>query len=241
MTLPGVSVCFPAYNEEKTVGAVLQEAYDLLRAWEIKFELIVCDDASRDDTGKIVDDFARGKSEVRIIHHEQNKGIRETFEELYKSATQDFVFLNSTDGQWKTEILIKMLPMTEKWDVIIASRIKKPYDWKRLFISSVFNLIPQFAFGVQTYDAGAVKLMRREIIDRFPIISITPFSEAERLIKASKSGYRITEYPVTVAFRETGKSNAIKWSVLKNTLSDVVRVWWSVQVKKECPKGAVNR
>jgi glycosyltransferase involved in cell wall biosynthesis len=235
MTFPSVSVCFPAYNEEKTVGEVLQHAYDLLTTWQLNFEMIVCNDASKDGTRTIVDFFAAGKPEVRVIHHPVNKGIRDTFEELNHSAKNDFIFLNSTDGQWKTESLIEMLPLTRDWDVVIASRKKKPYGPGRLFISSVFNLIPRILFGVNTYDAGAVKLIRRDIIEKFPLVSTTPFSEAERLIKASKAGFKITEFPVEVEYRKTGKSTAVKWSVLRHTLMDVVRVWWNVQVTKQYP------
>lgn len=233
MDCPDVSVCFPAYNEEKTVGSVLQNAYDLLKSVAVDFELIVCDDASKDGTAMIIDTFAKGKPEVRVIHHSINRGIRDTFEELNREARKTYVFLNSTDGQWKTEILIDMLPMTQNWDVIIASRIKKPYGMIRLFVSGVFNLLPRVLFGVKTFDAGAVKLIRKEIIDRFPVISVSPFSEAERLIKARKAGYTITEFPVDVEYRKTGKSTAVNWSVLRQTLPDVLRVWWSVQITRD--------
>lgn len=235
MIFPSVSVCFPAYNEEKTVGSVLEGAYNLLISWSLQFEMIICNDASTDHTGEIIDSFAKNKPEVRIIHHSFNKGIRDTFEELNREARNEFVFLNSTDGQWKTEILIDLLQMTDKWDVIIASRKTKPYGINRLFISGVFNLIPRLLFGVNTYDAGAVKLIKKEIINRFPLISLSPFSEAERLIKAQKAGYKISKYPVEVEYRKTGKSTAIKWSVLSKTLPDVWKVWWSVQMAKDYP------
>lgn len=232
MDFPSVSVCFPAYNEEKTVGLVLQNAYNFLKKNSIDFELIICNDASKDKTGEIIDDFAGGKPEVRVIHHTVNKGIRDTFEELNQTARNSFVFLNSTDGQWKTESLMQMLPMTKDWDVVIASRIKKPYGFKRLFISWFFNFLPRILFGVKTFDAGAVKLVNREIIEKIPLISKTPFSEAERLIRAIKAGYRVTEYPVDVEFRKTGKSSAVKWSVLSHTLSDVIMVWFDVSFGK---------
>jgi glycosyltransferase involved in cell wall biosynthesis len=233
MNYPSVSVCFPAYNEEKTVGLVLQSAYNLLKSNQIDFEFIVCNDASKDNTGDIINDFAVGKPEVRVIHHQKNMGIRDTFEELNMTAVNNFVFLNSTDGQWKTESLLKMLPMTVDWDVIIASRIRKPYGFKRLFISWFFNFLPRFLFGVNTFDAGAVKLVKREIIEKIPLISTTPFSEAERLIRAIKAGYRVTEYPVDVEFRKTGKSSAVKWSVLSHTLTDVIRVWFDMTFGKQ--------
>jgi glycosyltransferase involved in cell wall biosynthesis len=241
MNFPSVSVCFPAYNEEKTVGSVLENAYKILKSNQIDFELIVCNDASKDNTGAIIDQFANGKPEVRVIHHQENKGIRDTFEELNQSARNVFVFLNSTDGQWKTESLLQMLPMTQKWDVIIASRKRKPYGLKRLFISWFFNFLPKFLFGVDTFDAGAVKLVRREIIEKFPLISSTPFSEAERIIRAVKAGYQVTEYPVEVEYRKTGKSTAVKWSVLRHTLADVFRVWLAVRFSKKNLKDVSTR
>jgi hypothetical protein len=125
-----------------------------------------------------------------------------------------------------------MLPMTKDWDVIIASRIKKPYGYNRLLISWFFNFLPKLFFGVKTFDAGAVKLLRREIIEKLPIISTTPFSEAERLIRSVRAGYRVTEFPVAVEFRKTGKSSAIKWSVLRCTLIDVFRVWLDLNFQK---------
>jgi len=228
MNYPSVSVCFPAYNEENTVGSVLEDAYEILKSNSIDFELIICNDASKDNTGEIINQFAKGKPEVRVIHHTENRGIRDTFEELNQSTRNAFVFLNSTDGQWKTDSLLQMLPMTQHWDVIIASRKRKPYGLKRLFISWFFNFLPKVLFGVSTFDAGAVKLVRREIIEKIPLISTTPFSEAERLIRAVKAGYQVTEHPVEVEFRKTGKSSAVKWSVLRHTLSDVIRVWIDV-------------
>jgi glycosyltransferase involved in cell wall biosynthesis len=232
MISPGVSVCFPAFNEEKTVGKVLQNAYELLKENQLDFELIICDDASMDKTGQIIDQFSSNKPEVHIIKHIKNKGIRDTFEDLYRVSTKAFVFLNSTDGQWKTDILLEMLPMTADWDIIIASRIHKPYGLNRLFISWFFNFLPKILFDVNTFDAGAVKLVKKEIIEKFPLISTTPFSEAERIIRACKSGYRITEFPVEVEYRKTGKSTAVKWSVLRLTLLDVFRVWRDINFRK---------
>jgi glycosyltransferase involved in cell wall biosynthesis len=69
MIFPSVSVCFPAYNEKDTVGAVLEHAYELLKGWNLIFEMIVCDDASSDGTAKIIDDFSISKPESRVIHH----------------------------------------------------------------------------------------------------------------------------------------------------------------------------
>jgi glycosyltransferase involved in cell wall biosynthesis len=226
---PSVSVCFPAYNEEATIGGVLEEAHGLLAASGLDYEILVCNDGSRDRTGPIVDEIARRIPRLRAIHHPQNRGIHDTFEHLYRESTCEFVFLNSTDRQWDTRILLDMIPLTSEWDVIIASRRRKHYGVARTVISSGFNLLPRLLFGVRTEDAGAVKLVRREIIERCPLVSRSPFSEAERLIRAARAGYRITVRPVMTAPRHTGRSRGVSAALVIESLRDVVRVWWALR------------
>jgi glycosyltransferase involved in cell wall biosynthesis len=227
--LPGVSVCFPAYNEEATVGEVLREAHDLLSGSELDYEIIVCNDGSQDRTRAIIEAAAASLPRMRALNNPQNLGIRETFERLYSEASKEFVFLNSTDRQWPTRILFDMLPLTSDWDVVIASRKEKHYTATRRLVSWGFNTAPSILFGVRTYDAGAVKLVRREIIQRFTLVSKSPFSEAERLIRAARAGYRITDYPVTIAARLAGRANGVSFRSVVEALKDVVRVWLTLR------------
>jgi glycosyltransferase involved in cell wall biosynthesis len=227
---PSVSVCFPAYNEEASIGDVLEEADAILAGLGTRYEILVCDDGSSDATGAIADQLAASRPSIRVLHHPRNLGIRETFEHLYSEAALDFIFLNSTDRQWPTAILADMLPMTADYDIVVACRRDKHYGWFRALVSSVYNWLPRLLFGVSTYDAGAVKLMRRSLIDSVRPVSRSPFAEAERLIRASRMGYRIGNLPVETSPRLTGKSNSIKLMVLFQAVADVGRVWWLVNV-----------
>jgi glycosyltransferase involved in cell wall biosynthesis len=231
-SLPSVSVCFPAYNEEATIADVLSDAHKLLSSAGLDYEIIVCNDASTDKTKSIIEKFTSNLPNFRLINNSQNLGINKTFELLYSEAKKEFVFLNSTDQQWKTSILFEMLPLTKEWDIVIARRKNKHYGIIRSVVSFIFNLVPQFLFGVRTFDAGAVKIVRREIIQRLPLVSISPFSEAERLIRASREGYKIIEYPVDILPRKTGKSKGIKPGVYLNVMRDIFCVWHDMHFKK---------
>lgn len=226
MSSPSVSVCFPAYNEEATICSVLEEAHQLLSKSTLEYEIIVCNDGSKDRTGSIIEGLAAEIPHLRVLHHPNNLGICATFEHLYSEATNEFVFLNSTDRQWKTSIIFDLLPLTKDWDVIIASRKDNHYGAMRRFISWGFNRVPSILFGVRTFDAGAVKLIRREIIQRFALMSRSPFSEAERLIRAARAGYRITQFPVEVSVRQTGVAHGVNIGVVMSSLIDIPRVWW---------------
>jgi glycosyltransferase involved in cell wall biosynthesis len=236
MTLPSVTVCFPAHNEEATIGDVLQEAYALLSESALEYEIIVCNDGSEDHTPAIIRDVASRIPNLRVLDHPSNLGIRATFEHLQSAATKEFVFLNAADRQWRTAILFDMLPLTTNADIIVASRVNKQYGLGRRLVSWVFNLVPLILFGVRTVDAGAVKLVRREIIQRFALVSKSPFSEAERLIRAARAGYRIVQFPVEVSERRVGRASGIRLSLLFGAVADVPRVWWSLRKEKATGK-----
>jgi glycosyltransferase involved in cell wall biosynthesis len=227
-----VSVCFPAFNEEGTVRDVLVHAHEILSKSALDYEILVCDDGSKDRTPQILDELGATLPKFRVFHNPKNLGIRATFEFLYSQAQKECVFLNSTDGQWKTEILFDVAPMASQWDVIIASRRNKHYSAFRTFVSWGFNLIPRILFGVRTYDAGAVKLMKREIITRFMLVSKSPFTEAERLIRAARAGYRITEYPVDIAPRRSGKAQGVRFKYVWVALMDLFRVFWAIRIRR---------
>ena len=60
----------PAYNEEPTVAAVLDELYPLVD------ELVVVDDGSTDDTRNEIEQWlARGRPHCRLLVHEVNRGM----------------------------------------------------------------------------------------------------------------------------------------------------------------------
>lgn len=227
--MPSVSVCFPAYNEQETIESVLTDAHELLSTSGLDYEILVCDDGSLDNTARIAEEIAARLPRIRVLRNKKNLGIRATFERLYREASNELVFLNSTDRQWETSILFEILPLTCEFDIVIASRRDKHYGLARSFTSWVFNLIPPLLFGVKTYDAGAVKLVRREVIERFTLVSRSPFTEAERLIRAERAGYRIASHPVSVSERGSGKARGAKLSSVIEAGKDVVRVWLALR------------
>jgi len=230
--LPSVSVCFPAYNEQATIESVLTEAHELLSRSQLDYEVLVCNDGSADRTGQIVEQVASRLPNVRVLNNPLNMGIHATFERLYHEASKDFVFLNSTDRQWETSLLFEMLPLTDTFDIVIAARKNKHYSWTRRFVSWAFNALPAILFGVETHDAGAVKLVRREIIERFSLVSRSPFSEAERLIRAARAGYKITSYPVSISSRTAGRARGASPSSVIKAITDVVRVFWALRISR---------
>ena len=119
----------PAYNEEPTVAAVLEELYPLVD------ELVVVDDGSTDGTRAEIERWmAKGRPNCRLLIHGHNRGMSEAY---YTALTQlrdrladgeldadDLVFTVDADGQHDLQVLDELVEMTrvEGLDANIARR-----------------------------------------------------------------------------------------------------------------------
>ncbi len=180
-----LSVVLPVFNEEEALPAVLDEALAALDGADFSHEIVLLDDASTDRTPDILRDFQRRYPEtVRLLRHERNRGIAAACSSLYAGAHGRFVFINGSDGQWRTAECLRMMALRHRFDVVVGRRVKKQYRLGRQLVSAAFNLLPRLLFGVAVHDAGSIKLFRREVL-ALPLLSRGPFREAERLVRRS--------------------------------------------------------
>lgn len=213
----------PAYNEEATLAAVFQQACEVLEALHADYEIILCDDASQDSTQEIIKGLLNKGGQAKAIYHQQNQGIFKTFEELYQAASKELVILFPGDGQWSPQLLPQAIETIAAGnDVVIAARQQKQYTIFRKINSWAFNSLVRLLYGVDLYDIGAVKLVRRKIIQDFPVGTLSAFSEAERLLKAHKAGYKIGVIWVEHNDRKDGKASGARFKHIVKAFKDLI-------------------
>ena len=220
----GISICIPAYNEEKTIEQAVHDASETLKKTNVPGEILVIDDCSNDSTKEILERTKKNMPILQVRHHAANQGIAKTFNELYRWASRELVFLYPADGQWKMNILIDMFGLIDDYDLVVARRTKKHYNLSRKIVSWIFNFLPILLFRTRTYDAGSLKLARREIYD-IPVISSGVFVEAERIVRAKRLGYRIGSIGVDHIPRISGKSSGAKLALIAQSIVDLISCW----------------
>ena len=225
----GVTICIPAYNEEPTIQQVVLDADSTLEQISISGEILVIDDCSTDRTWQILRDVQNTLPRLQLRRHETNQGIASTFAELYQWAGKGLVFLNSSDGQWQMSTLLELLPMANQYDIVIARRPIKHYNFGRQLVSWLFNTLPVIFFATRTYDAGSVKLVRRSVYD-ISIISSGVFGEAERIIRAQRRGFRIGVRDVAHFPRTSGKALGAKPALVIEAMKDLLQCWFDIVI-----------
>jgi glycosyltransferase involved in cell wall biosynthesis len=230
-----LSIVMPVFNEEEALPSVLEEAMSSIARAPFSCEFLLCDDGSSDRSPAILDQWRkRHPNVIRILRHEKNQGIAAACRTLFGAARGKYVFLNASDGQWKTADCLDLMAVRDRYDLVIATRRKKRQNYTlwRSIVSDVFNLMPLVLFGVRTYDAGSNKLYKAELL-QIPLISRSVFAEAERIIRSQRRGFRVGAVDVDFYPRAGGHSTGVRFGVIVRSVADLFRCWWRIMICRD--------
>lgn len=112
-----ISIAMATYNG----GHYLRDQFDSILDQTVSFtELIVCDDASTDDSWSILQEYAAKDSRVRIFRNEQKLGFLRNFEKALGLSTCDYIALSDQDDIWTQDHLEKLLKGIEDKLVVVG-------------------------------------------------------------------------------------------------------------------------
>lgn len=230
MIKPTVSIVCPTYNEAGIAAKVLAKLYLLVSRRIPRFEIVVLDDGSGDTNLKELSAYAKGKRKIRVISQTPNQGIAISVRRLYTLVRYEWTIFFSLDAEWDPMDVVRFYERFSMGDcdMVLGVRKEKHYSPGRKFVSWLYNTIVFSLFGVKTSDAGSIKAMNTNIVQKVPIVSIGVFDEAERIVRASRMGYRIAS--IAVNHLPTRKSARMipRPALILQAAGDLIRVWFSI-------------
>lgn len=168
-TNPKVSILVAVYNVEKYIGqcikSIIRQDYDNL-------EIILVDDCSADNSGKICDKYAENDKRIKVIHHKKNtrqSGVRNTGLE---HATGEYItFVDGDDWLASdfvsymlkvitltgTDIAINPVNFTTRNEIQVKTQDIKTWSSEKALAEFLF---PHFSIGAWN------KIYRRDFIEK---------------------------------------------------------------------------
>lgn len=150
-----LSVAAPAYNEADGIEAVIAEWHGFLSdASEVaEFEIVICNDGSRDRTGDILDRLTITYPQLAPVHFAQNQGAAAALTAAIAATRGDWVLLMDSDGQFPIQALPDMLAALRRTGgrAAIGIRQKKDVPFAR-FGSWASGCIANLAHGSRLAD-----------------------------------------------------------------------------------------
>ena len=225
--LTGISVVLPAYNEEESIVEALELTVQALEESFADYEVIVVNDASKDDTLRLTTEFAEKHPQVRVIDNEVNLGQGGSLCKAFSAAEKDIISHNGVDLPLDPKDYTKLMPYLEKDDIVVAARTERAgYTFYRTIISVVNLVMLNVLFGLGLSDYNFVQLYKRQVWEKAkPTTRSTGFFYPEVIIRAHDAGFTIREIPITYQARQKGVATAGNPRVVLSSLRDLLSFW----------------
>jgi len=231
-----LSIVIPAYNEEKNIKAgVLEQVRKYLSKQNYLWEVILVDDASKDNTVILLREYCKTHKGFRLME-EPHRGKGGTVIAGMLAAKGEVSIFTDMDQATPINQLNKILPKVEKgYDVVIGSRAGRegaPLFRKLMAYGFAIlrTLVLRLPFkdtqcGFKAFKENAAKKIfsRMKLFDdnkRSEKAGVTAGFDLELLYIARKLGLKIAEVPVEWHHQETERVNPIKdsWEGFRDLL-----------------------
>jgi glycosyltransferase involved in cell wall biosynthesis len=219
-----VSVLVPAKDEAANLPEFLRLCAEALGAAGFSFEVVVVDDGSRDETGRILRDLEPTYPFLRVVTHRRQRGIADALRSAGDVARGDVFVFYPADLQYLPEDIPRLVaPVLEgRADIVTGTKQGK---YEKAFVSRVYNTLCRWLFGVRVTDLNSVKAYRREVMQGVPL---RPDWHRYMVVIAAADGFRLDSLPVPLYPRRAGTSK-FGWKRIPVGLFDLLSVWFQLR------------
>jgi glycosyltransferase involved in cell wall biosynthesis len=224
-----VSVLVPAKDEAENLPLFMELAAEAFaKSPAVRFEVVVVDDGSVDDSWTVLQGLAREYPFLRIVRHRSKRGIADALRTGYLNSSGKVLVFYPADLQFKPEDIPRLVApiLDDAADMVTGFKEGK---YEKAFVSGIYNGLSRALFDVPVKDLNSVKAYRREIMDALPI---RPDWHRYMIVIAAAQGFTVTEIPIPLYPRHAGKSK-FGLSRIPVGLLDMLSVWFELRFGKK--------
>jgi glycosyltransferase involved in cell wall biosynthesis len=198
-----VSVVIPAYNEEKTIGNVIEETIQIMDSLGLPYEIIVVDDGSTDRTREVASRY-----KATVLSNGRNRGKGYALRKGFQHAQGDIVVTIDADGSHKPKEIPDLInPLFNGADIVAGSRFLgdgKNHTCKLHMLGNhlINTAIMVLTRKLITDSQTGLRAFKREFLQKIHLESYGYEIETEITVKSLKNGFKLKEVPISCEKRK---------------------------------------
>ncbi len=231
--LSSLSIFVPTYNEEANISLIIEDVLKYVPSLADKWELIVVNDGSTDQTARMVRTYSERYENIRLINHAKNRGYGAAVKTGLRESRYNWIFFTDSDRQFRFDELSSFIAKRDLGDYVIGYRKKRRDPLIRLIIAQGFLRIWNYLlFGLTVKDVDcAYKLIPKKCLKNISLKTESAITVTELLYKLTLRGYRYVQVPVTHYSRPYGRQTGNHPSVMYKALRESVALWQSSKTR----------
>jgi dolichol-phosphate mannosyltransferase len=237
------SLIIPLYNEQDNILPLVEEIEWVMSSFKDKWELILINDGSIDNTQSMIDQLIPSRPFLRSITFKKNSGQTAAFDAGFKAARGLWTITLDGDGQNDPRdiplLIDKVYSIDGGYDLVAGKRTRRQDSWYKKAISKVANQVRSWILKDNISDTGcSLKLYRTKCLGQIRL-----YKGMHRFLPAlfQLEGFSVSEVPVHHRERRRGKS---KYHLFNRGISlffDTLAIAWmrkrktQYEIEKELP------
>lgn len=200
-----ISVVVPVFNEERSVGPLVDELQAALDALDRPSEILFVDDGSSDGTADRLAALAAEHERVGVVTLRRNFGKAIALMAGFREARGEVIITIDGDLQDDpSEIPTLLAELDAGADLVSGWKRDRQDPWSRRAASKVFNGVTAKVTGSTLHDLNCgFKAYRAEVVRS---LALTGDQYRYIPVLAQNEGFRVTEVPVNHRQRSFGHS-----------------------------------
>ena len=227
---PSISIFFPCYNDEKTIGKLVEDALRVVKTLTNDYEVIVIDDASADGSRKVLERLAQKQGKLKLIFHKKNKGYGGALKSGFRKASKDLVFYTDGDGQYDArELPLLFNLMTDDVNFVNGIKMTRNDPTYRIFIGNLYSFFARWVFWLPTYDVDCdFRLIRKSLLKKLNLVSNSGSICVELVKKSQRAGAKFRQVSIHHYEREHGESQFFRVDRILSTFRELGKLWFKL-------------
>lgn len=234
--LPELSIFFPFWNEEKNIDKVVEKALVVAPTVAKKYEILLVDDGSSDQTFQKGEALASKYPHIRVISHHPNRGYGAALKSGFEHSKYDYVVFTDGDLQFDFAEVHKFIDHIDNADMVIGFRKKRRDQklFKRLLLMNLLKVwdFVLFGFYFKDIDCGFKMFTRHAIEEIGPLRSEGAMVTTEILAKATKKKLRIVQVGVEHYPRKYGEQTGANLFVIIRAVLESLILFIDIRSKR---------
>lgn len=195
------SIIIPVYNEEFNINKLIEEIFENLLEFKNNFEVILVNDASLDDSLKVIGKIQKKYPNViKTINNNQNIGQSYSLIEGIKKSSYEIIVTLDGDGQNNPKdipILLNKYLSDSNLGLVGGIRARRKDSLIKIISSKVANSFRQYILKDNCQDTGcSLKVFNKAAFMKFPF-----FNGIHRFLPALYKGYGFNTFFIKVDHR----------------------------------------